>query len=90
MSLKQDFLNKTPPQRQNEPHFVALLEHIKRHNIQSKGHLVDFLKKEINLLEKSLESTKHAGPTGVKSTRDKAVHLNLLKKCYQLTQEFLG
>ena len=89
MSLKKVLLEKVPNGLQEEPHFHALLDHIKHHNIETKEHLHDFLKNEIGSVENWLEENKNSGTTKVKSIRDKAIHLDVLNKCFKLTGEFL-
>ncbi|MBU0457070.1 MAG: hypothetical protein ABH824_05545 [Nanoarchaeota archaeon] len=89
MSLKKEVLGKVPVLLQEEPHFHALLDHIKHHNIENKEHLRDFLEKEIAIVEKWLEENKKSGVTTVKSVRDKVLHLDVLKKCFKITQEFI-
>lgn len=86
MSLKLELLEKVPNSLKNEPHFQALLDHIKHHNIEHKEHLADFLGKEINLVESWLEQNKSAA---AKAVRDKTIHLEVLRKCSELTQNFL-
>ena len=89
MSLKKVLLEKVPLHSQEDPHFHALLDNIKEHNIESKEHLRDFLNNHIDIVEKWLENNKNSGVTKVKSIRDKAIHLDVLKKCSQITGEFL-
>lgn len=89
MAVKQELLKLVPRDMQKEPHFLALLDHIKKQNLESKEHLRSFLKQEIKLAERWLDENKYGGPAIVKSVRDKATHLDVLKKCYALTEEFL-
>ena len=89
MSLKKILLEKVPLNSQEDPHFHALLDNIKKHNIKSKEHLQDFLNNDIKIVEKWLENNKNSGVTKVKSIRDKVIHLDVLKKCSQITGEFL-
>lgn len=89
MSLKQDLLKKVPLHLKDEPDFLALLDHIKKRNIETKEHLTKFLKDEIEIVEKWLEENKNKGATTVKTVRDRAIKLDVLKKCANLTQEFL-
>ena len=89
MSLKKLLLEKIPKNLQEEPHFHALLDHIKQYNIETKEHLKDFLKKEIPNLKKWLDENKNSSATKVKSVRDKVVRLDVLKKCFKLAGEFL-
>ncbi|MFH1275644.1 MAG: hypothetical protein ABIH82_00870 [Candidatus Woesearchaeota archaeon] len=89
MTLKSELLQKVPDKLKEEPHFQALLDHIKLHKIEKKEHLADFLTKEINIIENWLEGNKKSGTIAVKSVRDKIIHLDVLKKCFSLTQEFL-
>ncbi|MBI2112599.1 hypothetical protein HYT52_03635 [Candidatus Woesearchaeota archaeon] len=88
-SLRDELLHKVPSKLKEEPHLQALLDHIKHHNINTKEHLADFLQKEIALIEKWLDDNKKAGSLGVKSVRDKVIHLDVLRKCFKLSQEFL-
>ncbi len=89
MVLKQELLKVVPKEMQKEPHFLALLDHIKKHKLENKEHLRSFLKQEIKLAEKWLEENKRGGPAVVKLVRDKATHLDVLKKCHGITEEFL-
>ena len=89
MSLKQILLEKVPKSLQEEPHFHALLDHIKLHNIETKEHLTDFLKQEIAIVEKWVEENKNSGLAKVKSVRDKIRKLDVLRKCSVLTGSFL-
>ncbi len=89
MSLKQILLEKIPKDLHEEPQFHALLDHIKLHNIETKEHLHDFLKNDIEIVGKWLEDNKNSNAIKVKSVRDKVVHLDVLKKCFKLTGEFL-
>ncbi len=89
MPLKQDLLHKIPPHLHQQPHFLALCEYIKRHQIRDAEHLTNYLKQEIGLCEKWLQENKARGPTMVKSLRDKTVQLDVLKKCYGLAKEYL-
>ena len=89
MSLKKILLEKIPKNLQEEPHFHALLDHTKHHNIETKEHLHDFLKNDIEIVEKWLEDNKNSSATKVKSVRDKVIHLDVLKKCFKLTGDFL-
>ena len=47
-------------------------------------HLLDYLKKEIEVVGNLLQESK--GATAVKSLRDKTIHLEVLKKCQDLAQ----
>jgi hypothetical protein len=89
MSLKRELLDKAPNSVKDEPHFNALLDHIKQHDIGSKDHLKKFLEQEIGILERWLEDNKNRSETAVKSVRDKVVQLDVLKKCHQLSENFL-
>ena len=89
MSLKKILLEKVPNNLHQEPHFHALLDHVKLHNIETEEHLRNFLKKETDIVENWLENNKNSQATKVKSVRDKVVHLDVLKKCSELTGEFL-
>ena len=87
--LKQILIEKVPRSLQEEPHFHALLDHIKQHNIGTKEHLTDFLKQETDIVEKWVEDNKNSGLAKVKSVRDKVRQLDVLKKCSELAGEFL-
>jgi len=89
MSLKQELLNKVPLHLKDEPHFHALLDHIKQQDIETKEHLAKFLEQQTGVVEKWLEENKNSGATAVKSVREKIVQLDVLQKCHELTQEFL-
>ena len=84
--LKQELLEKVPSHLKETPHFVALLDHIKQKNISSKEHLVDYLGKEIVILEKWMGDNRKMS---AKALREKVVHLDLLKKTKSLALEFL-
>ncbi|MEW5896765.1 MAG: hypothetical protein AB1668_03680 [Nanoarchaeota archaeon] len=88
-ALKEHIHKRIPSHIKKEPHFRALLDHIKEQNIETAEHLKDFLEKQISLVEGWLENNKHRSETSVKSVRDKKIQLDVLKKCYNLTQEFL-
>ncbi len=89
MPLKQELLKKVPQHLKEEPYFAALLDSIKENKIESKTHLAEFLHAEISRVEKWLEENKAQGATAVKTIRDKAIKLNVLRRCAKLTQEFL-
>ena len=89
MSLKKEFLDKIPRNLNGEPHVDALLDNIKEHNIETKEHLVDFLQKQTDLVEKWLEDNGTSHLSATKSVREKTIHLEVLKKCSKLTEEFL-
>jgi len=89
MSLKNEILEKIPDYLKEEPEFKTLLEHVKVQNIKGNEELLDFLKKEIATVEKWLLENKRRGGTMVKSFRDKALRLRVLKKCEKLVGGFL-
>ena len=89
MSLKIELLNKIPKPLKEEPQLHALLDHIKQNNIETKEHLADYLHKEIEIVERWLNDNKNQGTKNMKTIRNKIVHLDLLKKCFNITQEFL-
>ncbi len=89
MSLKIELLNKIPKPLKEEPQLHALLDHIKQNNIETKEHLADYLNKEIQIVERWLNDNKNQGTKNMKTIRNKVVHLDLLKKCFNITQEFL-
>jgi hypothetical protein len=88
MHLKKTLLSKVSEKNKNEFYFQALLDHIDQNNIQNKEHLVNFLGQETALVETWLDENKASANT--KSIRDKAVHLDVLKKCSKLTGELLS
>lgn len=89
MSLKEELLEKVSPQSKERPQFQALLDHIKKNKIENKEHLVKSLNQEIALTEKWLKDNKNTGATAVKSVRNQAIKLDVLKKCQKVMQEFL-
>lgn len=89
MSLKKEILEKLPASLKSDPHCHALLTHIKERNINSKEHLLDFLKQKIALIEKWLAENKNSGTAMAKTIRDKVVELGFLKKSLKLMQEFV-
>lgn len=89
MTLKNEVLKKIPGYLKEEPEFKVLLEHIKKEEMKSKEELSNFLKKEINLVDEWIRENKKRGGTMVKNFRDKAVRLEILKKCEKLMGEFL-
>lgn len=90
MSLKQELLKNVPLSIQEEPYFLALLDHMKTHEINSKEHLDKFLSQEISLLEAWMEENKRRGTVSVKSIRERAVQIDMLKKCSKLSDSFLN
>jgi len=89
MSLKKELLAAVPDNLKREPHLLALVEYIEREKIENKLHLASYLKKEISMAEQLIEQNKKSGATAVKLIRDKIVHLEVLKKCLGVTEEFL-
>lgn len=89
MSLKQLLQQKVPKPSQLEPHFKALLEHIEMKGIDTEEHLTDFLKKEVNLIEKEVTQLKKSSSTSVKLVRDRVVHLEMLRKGLGLVKDYL-
>ena len=89
MSLKEELLRKVPLHLKGEPDFHALLEHIKEKEIETKEHLHDYLQKEIQIVERWMEDNKNSAAAKTKTKRDQAVRLDVLKKCFQLTENFL-
>ena len=89
MSLKQELLKNVPTSLKNELYFQTLMEHVKEKEIETKEHLYDYLKKEIQLVEKWMEDNKNSGLTKTKTKRDQAIHLDVLKKCFDMTERFL-
>ncbi|MBT4651081.1 hypothetical protein HOC13_01010 [Candidatus Woesearchaeota archaeon] len=84
MSLKEELSKKIPTYLQSEPEFKTLLELVQVKNISEMEHLLDYLKKEIEVVGNLLQESK--GATAVKSLRDKTIHLEVLKKCQDLAQ----
>ena len=89
MDLKKEILEKIPDYLKEEPEFKTLLEQIKVQNIKEKEEMLDFLKREIEKIEKWLMENKKHGGTMVKNFRDKVVQLDVLKKCKKMLGEFL-
>lgn len=89
MSLKNEFMEKLPDSLKQDQHCLALFDHIKEHNIDTSEHLFNFLDQKISLVEKWLEENQNSGTTMAKTVRDKVVELGFLKKCRQLSKEFL-
>ena len=73
----------------SEPHFQALIDQMQANKIETTEHLADYLKRELKAAESWLEANKKGGTATVKVIREKANHLDLLKKCHKLAQEFL-
>jgi hypothetical protein len=90
MTLKREIQENIPKSVQEEPHFHTLLDIIKHHNIETKEHLMKFIKQEIAIVEKWLADNKNSGSTTVKSVRENVLHLDVLKKCLKLTNEYLA
>ena len=86
--LKQELLQKVPMEVQREPYFKALLDYIKRHNLQTTAHLSRFLQQETALVQQGIATHKHSGGTNVKVVRDKTIELELLQKCSALLQKY--
>ncbi len=89
MSLKKELLERVPSSLIDEPHFHALLDHIKDNEIKTKGHLTAFLLQNIHLNETWLNNYRRNGSAMMKTVRDKTIELRVLKKCFDLTQNFL-
>ncbi len=66
-----------------------LLQYLRQHGIKDAAHLLAFLQQDISLAEKSLERCRQSGSTGVKTARDIAMKLKLLKKCRVLAERYL-
>jgi len=87
MSLKRLLLDKVPNNIQQEPPFITLLGHIKEHGIESKEHLEKFISQQINIVDCWIKENKSTA--NVKAFKDKATHLDMLKKFDYLTRNFL-
>ena len=87
MSLKRLLLDKVPNNIQQEPPFITLLDHIKEHNIESKEHLEKFISQQINIVDNWMKDNKSIA--SVKNFKDKATHLDMLKKFDNLTSSLL-
>lgn len=90
MSLRTEILEKIPDYLKEEPECKTLLEYIKAQGIKTNEELSAYLKKEIAMVEEWLLENKKRGGTMVKSLRDKAVELGVLKKCEELAEKFLS
>ena len=89
MAVKHELLQKVPPRVKEDPHFIALLDYIKKNGIQTKEHLGEFLKNEIAATEQWLEEHRKTKTTPTRDLRNKVTHHDVLKKCHHTTQEFL-
>ena len=87
MSLKRLLLDKVPNNIQQEPQFIALLDHVKEHGIESKEHLEKFISQHINIVDSWIKDNKSTA--NVRSVRDKATHLDMLRKFDDLATNFL-
>jgi hypothetical protein len=87
MSLKRLLLDTVPNNMQQEPQFITLLGHIKEHNIESKEHLEKFISQQIDIVDNWMKGNK--GNANVKTIRDKATQLDMLRKFDNLTSNFL-
>ena len=87
MSLKRLLLDKVPSNIQQEPQFITLLGHVKEHGIDSKEHLEKFISQQIGIVSNWMRDNKSTA--NVKSVKDKATHLDMLKKFDYLTSNFL-
>ena len=87
MSLKRLLLDKVPNNIQQEPQFITLLDHIKEHNIESKEHLEKFISQQIDIVDNWMKENKSL--VSVKTFKDKATQLDMLRKFDDLTSNFL-
>ena len=87
MSLKRLLLDKVPNNIQQEPQFITLLGHIKEHKIESKEHLEKFISQQIDIVDNWMKENKRVA--SVKIIRDKATHLDMLRKFDDIASNFL-
>ncbi len=87
MSLKRLLLDKVPNNIQQEPQFITLLSHIKVHNIENKEHLEKFISQQIDIVDNWMKENKSIA--SVKTFKDKATQLDMLRKFDDLTTNFL-
>ena len=87
MSLKRLLLDTVPNNIQQEPPFITLLDHIKEHNIESKEHLEKFISQQIDIVDNWMKENK--GVVNVKTFKDKATQLDMLREFDNLTTNFL-
>ncbi|MBI2146313.1 hypothetical protein HYU22_03170 [Candidatus Woesearchaeota archaeon] len=90
MSVKSDLLKKVPDYEQQQPHFLPLLDYIKRNRLITTEQLRKFLTTEMGLVETALAQDKRAGPAAVKKVRDNTIKLELLQKWQHLSKEYLS
>ncbi|MBI4981032.1 hypothetical protein HZC30_05760 [Candidatus Woesearchaeota archaeon] len=87
--FKQEVQQKVPKRYHSQAHFLALLELVSQHNIESKEHLHHFLEQQAFLVEKEVGEYAKKGNLSGKIVREKVMHLEALKKCHGLAKEFL-
>ena len=87
MSLKRLLLDKVPNNIQQEPSFITLLGHVKEHKIESKEHLEKFISQQIGIVDNWM--TENKSTANVKTIRNKATHLEMLRKFDHLTSNYL-
>ena len=88
-SFKQEVQQKIPKRYHSQAHFLALLELVSQHNIESKEHLHDFLEQQAFLVDKEVGDYTKKGSISGKVAREKIMHLEALKGCHELAKEFL-
>jgi hypothetical protein len=88
-SFKQEVQQKVPKRYHSQAHFLALLELISLKNIESKEHLHKFLEQQTFLVEKEVGGYTEKGSLSGKVAREKIMHLEALKGCHELANEFL-
>lgn len=84
--LKKELEQKVSSKLKSQPHYLALLDYISNKEISSKAHLSSYLGQEVALVEAWIKENRLVG---AKTVREKVIHLEMLKKCQGLTQEFL-
>jgi hypothetical protein len=86
--LKQKLEEKVPLRHQREPSYLALLELIRRHNLEDEGQLHHFLGQNISMLEAQVIKNRSA-PFRAKTLHDQISQLEALKNCQRLVRCFL-
>ncbi len=90
MALKQEILVKVPVSRHQEPEVQALLDNVKKHNLQDKRDVARFLEQEIASAERWLQQNRQTTAGSVRLMKEKAVELEMLRGCQELSRQFLG
>lgn len=89
ISLKKEIMEKVPPHMREEHSFYALLDHVKKNKIATAEHLLNYLNQERALVETWLKDNQNRKETMTKNVRDKVIQLGVLRKCLELTQQYL-